>query len=106
MSLHFILNMVDFTNTKVAFNTKTNSELKRAYFLFKMISNSHLVKIGTALTNFALKTNLPIEGLIKSTVFDHFCGGISIIDCKPTISQMYKSNLYSVLDYSVDGKQT
>ena len=98
--------MVDFTNTKVAFNTKTNSELKRAYFLFKMISNSHLVKIGTALTNFALKTNLPIEGLIKSTVFDHFCGGISIIDCKPTISQMYKSNLYSVLDYSVEGKQT
>lgn len=98
--------MVDFTNTKVAFNTKTNSELKRAYLLFKMISNSHLVKIGTALTNFALKTNLPIEGLIKSTVFDHFCGGISIIDCKPTISQMYKSNLYSVLDYSVEGKQT
>ena len=98
--------MVDFTNTKVAFNTKTNSELKRAYFLFKMISNSHLVKIGTALTNFALKTNLPIEGLIKSTVFDHFCGGISIIDCKPTISQMYKSNVYCVLDYSVEGKQT
>jgi len=81
--------MVDFTNTKVAFNTKTNSELKRAYFLFKMISNSPLVKIGTALTNFALKINLPIQGLIKSTVFDHFCGGISIIDCKPKINQMY-----------------
>ena len=98
--------MVDFSNTKVAFNTKNNSELKRAYFLFKLISNKPLVKIGTALTNFALKTNLPIDGLVKSTVFDHFCGGISIIDCKPKINKMYKSNVYCVLDYSVEGKQT
>ena len=80
-----------------AFNTKNNSELKRAYFLFKLISNKPLVKIGTALTNFALKTNLPIDRLVKSTVFDHFCGGISIIDCKPKINKMLFNNK-SILD--------
>ena len=69
--------MIDFNNTKIAFHLKTNPELERAYFLFKMISNQPLVKIGTLATNFALKTNLPVEGLIRSTVFDHFCGGIS-----------------------------
>ena len=64
-----------FENTEVAFRLKSDSELERAYFLFKMISNEPLVRIGTAATNFALKAHLPVEGLIRATVFDHFCGG-------------------------------
>ncbi len=50
-----------FNNTDVAFSLKSNSELERAYFLFKMIGNQPLVKIGTALTNFAIKAHLPVE---------------------------------------------
>lgn len=96
---------IDFSNTRVAFQLKSDSELERAYFLFKMISNEPLVRIGTAATNFALKTNLPVEGLIRSTVFDHFCGGINETDCMPKIDQMYQHGVYSVLDYSVEGKQ-
>ena len=70
-----------------------------------MISNQPLVKIGTLATNFALKTNLPVEGLIRSTVFDHFCGGISSKDCIAKIDEMFKSKVCSILDYSVEGKQ-
>jgi proline dehydrogenase len=96
---------VDFSNTKVAFHLKKDAELERAYFLFKMISNEPLVRIGTAATNFALKTHLPVEGLIRATVFDHFCGGVNAEDCMTKIDQMYNSGVYSVLDYSVEGKQ-
>ena len=96
---------IDFNNTKVAFHLKSDSELERAYFLFKMISIEPLVKIGATATNFALKAHLPIEGLIRSTVFDHFCGGVSEFDCIPKIAEMYKSGVYSVLDYSVEGKE-
>lgn len=96
---------IDFNNTKVAFHLKSDSELERAYFLFKMISIEPLVKIGATATNFALKAHLPIEGLIRSTVFDHFCGGVSEFDCIPKIAEMHKSGVYSVLDYSVEGKE-
>lgn len=95
---------VDFNNTEIAFHLKSDSELERAYFLFKMISIEPLVRIGTAATNFALKAHLPVEGLIRSTVFDHFCGGVNEADCVPTIDKMYASKVYSVLDYSVEGK--
>ena len=61
-----------FDNTETAFKLKSGSELERAYFLFKMIANEPLVKIGTAVTKFALNISLPVEGLIRSTVFDHF----------------------------------
>jgi len=71
-----------------------------------MIQNQPMVKIGSAVTNFALKINLPIEGLIRSTVFDHFCGGVNEEDCLPVIDKMFrKGNIYSVLDYSVEGKE-
>ena len=95
-----------FDNTKVAFQLKNDSELERAYFLFKMISHEPLVRIGTAATNFALKAHLPVEGLIRSTVFDHFCGGVSEYDCLPVIDKMFEKGVSSVLDYSVEGKES
>ena len=94
-----------FDNTEIAFSLKSDSELERAYFLFKMIQNQPMVRIGTAVTNFALKAHLPVEGLIRSTVFDHFCGGVSEEDCLPSIHKMYTKNVHAVLDYSVEGKE-
>lgn len=95
-----------FNNTEVAFALKNNRELKRAHFLFKMISNPSLVKIGTSLANFAIKTHLPVTGLIRASVFDHFCGGINENDCLKVVDRMYTKRVSSVLDYSVEGKET
>ena len=95
-----------FDNTEVAFGLKSDSQLERAYFLFRMIQNQPMVRIGSAVTNFALKAHLPIEGLIRSTVFDHFCGGVTEDDCLPIIDNMYANGkVHSVLDYSVEGKE-
>ncbi|MDC6388598.1 proline dehydrogenase family protein [Maribacter sp. PR1] len=93
-----------FENTATAFSLKSDSELERAYFLFKMIANEPLVKIGTAMTNFAIKAHLPVEGLIRATVFDHFCGGVNEEDCLPVVDEMFEKGVCSVLDYSVEGK--
>jgi proline dehydrogenase len=94
-----------FDNTEIAFSLKSSSQLERAFFLFSMIQNQPMVRIGSAVTNFALKAHLPIEGLIRSTVFDHFCGGVNEDDCLPIIDNMYiNGKVHSVLDYSVEGK--
>ena len=92
-----------FSNTKEAFSLKSNFELNRAYFLFKIIGNQSVVKLMTSLTNFSLKFNLPVTPLIKATVFDHFCGGVSQEDCIPVIEKLYKKNVCSVLDFSTEG---
>ena len=106
MSL-FIKNIMNkiFDNTQVAFSLKSDTELERAYFLFKLIASQPLVKIGTAVTNFALKAHLPVEGLIRSTVFDHFCGGVNEVDCLKVVDNMFTKGVSSVLDYSVEGKE-
>jgi proline dehydrogenase len=94
-----------FNDTKVAFALKSDTELDRAYFLFKMIANEPLVRIGTAVTNFALKAHLPVDGLIRATVFDHFCGGVNEVDCLTVVDKLYTKGVSSVLDYSVEGKE-
>lgn len=94
-----------FNNTEVAFALKSDTELDRAYFLFKMIASEPLVRIGTAVTNFALKAHLPVDGLIRATVFDHFCGGVNELDCLSVVDKMYTKGVSSVLDYSVEGKE-
>lgn len=94
-----------FNNTQVAFSSMSNHELERAYFLFRMIKNPSLVKVGTSLTNVALNLHLPVEGLIRKTVFDHFCGGTTEEDCMPVVGKMFAKGVSSVLDYSVEGKE-
>lgn len=94
-----------FNNTADAFSLKSDTELDRAYFLFKLIASQPLVKIGTAVTNFALNLHLPVEGLIRATVFDHFCGGVNEEDCLPVVDKMHTKGVSSVLDYSVEAKE-
>lgn len=94
-----------FSDTKTAFALKDNFELGRAYWLFRFIGNNSLIGMGTALTNFSLKLHLPVEWLIRKTVFNQFCGGVSEADCKSVIKNMHSKGVGSVLDYSVEGKE-
>ncbi len=98
--------MLSFNNTEVAFSGKTKNDLNRSYWLFKMVSNSSFVNLGKSLTTFAIKTHLPIKGLIKATIFRQFCGGETIDDCDKTIAELGKFHIGTILDYSVEGKET
>ncbi|MFT6167690.1 MAG: proline dehydrogenase [Vicingaceae bacterium] len=97
--------MLSFENTEIAFANKSTAELKKANLLFQLIGNSFLSKVGSQLTSLALKLKLPIKGLIRATVFDHFCGGEDILDCESRIQELAKFNVKTILDYSVEGKQ-
>jgi proline dehydrogenase len=95
---------LSFENTEIAFRHSTNSDLKRAYWLFKVINVNFLVKIGPPITNFAVKIHLPIKGLIKATIFRHFCGGETIRECEKTIQSLNAGRVGTILDYSIEGE--
>ncbi len=97
--------MVSFDSTEIAFKIKSNNDLKKAHFLFKAISSRILVKVGGALSNFAIRIHFPIKWIVKPTIYSHFCGGETIEDCLPTVTKLSKFHVRSVLDYSVEGKE-
>lgn len=95
---------LSFDDTEIAFRGKTNADLERSYWLFKIISINFLTKIGPPLTSFAMKLGLPIKPLIKATVFRHFCGGETIEECEATVKQLDAGGVGSILDYSIEGE--
>lgn len=95
---------LNFQDTKTAFADKTNSELREKYRLFKMMNSPILNTIGTTSAKLALSIGLPVEWLIKNTIFEQFCGGETIEECGPTIDKLGNSNIGTILDYSVEGK--
>ncbi|MFD0766840.1 proline dehydrogenase family protein [Mucilaginibacter lutimaris] len=95
---------LSFENTEIAFRHSTNTDLNRAYWLFKVINVNFLVKIGPPITNLAIKIGLPIKGLIKATIFKHFCGGETIAECTQTIKNLADGGVGTILDYSIEGE--
>ncbi|BDD04032.1 proline dehydrogenase family protein [Aureibacter tunicatorum] len=96
---------LSFDNTEVAFKAKSDNLLKQDYLLFASMNYNGLVKFGTSFINFAIKVRLPfVKSIVKATLFKHFCGGESIADSQNTIKELAKSNVGTILDYSVEGE--
>ena len=98
--------MLSFENTEIAFKSKSTTDLKRAYWLFKIVSSPSIVKFGKVATNFALSLGLPIRKIVKATIFKQFCGGESIEDCRNKMEELATFKVGTILDYSIEGKTT
>lgn len=95
---------INFENTEIAFSAQSNSELKQAHFLFSAMGNPLLTKVGISLTNFAFKFHLPIKGIVKSTIFKHFCGGETLEEAAITAQKLNQFGVDVIMDYGVEGK--
>lgn len=96
---------MNFNNTEKAFITKSMRDLKWAYRLFSVMANPVIQRIGQIGARMAMKLHLPIEGIVKKTLFKQFVGGETIGKCLPVVEELAKYNVKSILDYSVEGKE-
>ena len=90
-------------NTKNGFTLKSNFELRKAYFLFKIISNKTLTNLGKTALEISLKLKLPILFIVKGTVFEQFCSGETLDESFETVKKLNNKNVKSYLHYSVEG---
>jgi proline dehydrogenase len=98
--------IVSFEDTEVAFQYKGNAAMRKANFIFSLVNHPWISAIATGCVKLALNLRLPVEGLIKTTVFDHFCGGESIEKTEQVTRSLGKYGVKSILDYSVEGEKT
>lgn len=96
---------ISFEDTKIAFSAKSNYQLKKAYWIFALMNQNWLVKLGTFFIKLFLFLHFPIKKLIKSTIFEQFCGGETIQECEATIDHLHKLKIGTILDYSVEGEE-
>jgi proline dehydrogenase len=97
---------VDFENTGKAFSSKTSRELRKSLWLFNLMKYPSFVSLFSKLTLVAFKIKIPIKKIIKNSIFKQFCGGENLTEAKEVVNTLNKSNIGSILDYSVEGKNS
>ena len=98
--------LVRFDDTATAFSYKSNKELRRAHFVFRVVNNPLISKISTGVVRLAMSLRLPVKGIVRATVFEHFCGGETIEETRKTVEHLGEFNVKTILDYSVEGEKT
>jgi len=96
---------ISFDNTEIAFAHDSDKELKHAHWLFSMMGRPWLVKLGTKLAPWSLRVGLPVEGIIRKTVFEHFVGGETLEETIPVARRLAEYNVKAILDYGVEGME-
>lgn len=94
-----------FDNTEIAFKYRTKQELRQAQFLFSSMGSPMITAIGMTVTKWAIALKLPIEGIVKSTIFRQFCGGETMEEAAATADTLSAYNIGVILDYGVEGKE-
>lgn len=97
---------INIYDTHIAFISKTNKELKSAFYLFRIMKNNALVKTGSSLFTAAMKLHLPVAWIIEATIYKQFVGGKTIAKCLPSVEKLKEFNVHTILDYSVEGNTT
>lgn len=95
--------MISFENTEVAFSDKTTSQLRKAYWMFWLVKNPWLVKLGSHLLRIANAIRFPLRWVLGPTVFAHFCAGETLEQCQETVNKLSVRNVKGVLDYAAEG---
>jgi len=97
---------VTFEDTAVAFQYKSDAAMRKANFIFSLVNHPWISAFATHSVKWALTLRLPVEAIIKNTVFSHFCGGESIEKTEAVAQLLGRFGVNSILDYSVEGEQS
>ena len=96
---------LSFENTQNAFAYKSTAELKKAKFLISAIQNPLMVKLATKATPFFMKLGLPINGILRNTVFKQFVGGETLEESARATKLLGSYGVQVILDYGVEAKE-
>jgi proline dehydrogenase len=94
-----------FNDTRQAFVYKTNGQLRKAYWLFKMMKFNWLISTGTGIILKAIEWRLPVKGLLKNTLYSQFVGGETLEKATPAIKKLDEYNVDVILDYGAEAKE-
>lgn len=96
---------LSFENTHNAFAYKSTADLKKAKFLISIIQSPIMVALATKLTPVFIKLGLPINGILRSTVFKQFVGGETLEESARTSKLLGSYGVQVILDYGVEAKE-
>lgn len=96
---------LDFSNTSIAFINKTDAQLKKTAWMFRIMNNPTWVSLLTRMGEWSIKWSLPgARTVFRHTIFEQFIGGETLQECSSVVDKLFEQNVLTVLDYGAEGK--
>lgn len=97
--------MPDFTNTETAFAHLTTREIKRTLRVFGLMKHAWILKVGKPLLQIANAIHFPLQPFLGK-IYQIFVAGKSLENAEPVMEQLKNSGIFSIPDYSAEGKKS
>ncbi|TDE14505.1 proline dehydrogenase family protein [Dyadobacter psychrotolerans] len=94
-----------FEDSEHAFAYKSDGQLRKAYWLFKMMKFNWLISFGTNFILAAIKWRLPVIGILKNTLYSQFVGGETLEKATPVVNKLGNYDVDVILDYGAEAKE-
>eukprot|EP00123_Amoebidium_parasiticum_P011890 comp20971_c0_seq1/m.28067 comp20971_c0_seq1/g.28067 ORF comp20971_c0_seq1/g.28067 comp20971_c0_seq1/m.28067 type:complete len:610 (-) comp20971_c0_seq1:279-2108(-) len=95
---------LNFRNAEFAFKAKSDLDIMRALFVFKLCAMPWLVSSSESLLKLGEKLHLkvPMYAVIRETFFKQFCAGEDADAVRPVMAKFASNGVGSVLDLSME----
>jgi proline dehydrogenase len=93
-----------FEDSEHAFAYKSDGELRNAFWMFRAMGFNRLVSAGTNMILEAIKWKLPVNGILKHTLYNQFVGGETLEKIKPVVDKLGAYRVDVILDYGAEAK--
>lgn len=97
---------IHLSDTRTAFAHRSDAELRRMEWMFRLMNHPTANALAVRLLLASIRLGLPVKGIIRATIFQHFCGGENLEDCRKTIGKLAGYRIGTILDYSVEGENS
>lgn len=102
MSILHIATGLDLDRTEWGYAYRSTADLRRAYWLFRVLRWGRGVRLANGLGSLALRWGFPIEGLLRQTLGRLFLGGETLQEALVVAQKLYEHGLQVLLDYAVE----
>mgnify|MGYP003333186492 CR=1 FL=1 len=99
-------NLLDLEDTETAYQARSDSELKHTFRLFKTLNNNFINQLGILTARLAYSMHLPLDFIMKRTLYGQFCGGESLNECSAVVAKLHTYGVKVCLDYAVEGEHS
>ncbi len=95
---------ISFENTQTAFADKNDQDVRRIYYLFKLMNYPALLQFGMNFIKNTIHWSW-MQRIIRNTIFKQFVGGETLEQCAHTVDNLRRSNIHTYIAYSVEAKK-
>lgn len=99
-----IQSVPNFSDAQAAFESKTTFELLRAWLVFRLCGVKPLVSNAKPLLQMSRRFlgDYITDGMLKATLFGHFCAGEDEKRIQPAIADLRRSGIGGILDFAAE----